>query len=308
MQKSPQGRVVRGVARQHFIGEREAIRRDDQCDDHLYAIAAFVTAVAEAAFVVVVVRGRRFKIGAGQVVEQHLEFGAEQIHPALTQMGKQRLFVRQELVEAAVESILLRQHEIRAQQVCHRALFKPLPVQTPLAAGIDQPVAHQRLQDIAPVRSFARGRHAARPELVKPKLFIEFTRKPARAPLPRPMQFHRIEPHLYAVPLGPSGKPTVGRKKPQLGVALRILVKRFDRTAPIVMLAVADLTQIQQLPLHHLAIGTAPILDDVPIAVLLAVLEASIRSQKHGPTKLRRSQQAKKILGLHYTRFRSPTH
>jgi hypothetical protein len=91
-------------------------------------------------------------------------------------------------------------------------------------------------------------------------------------------------------------------------VALRILVKRFDRTAPIVMLAVADLTQIQHLPLHHLATGTAPVLDDIPVVVLLAVLEAPIRSQKHGPTKLRRSQQAQKILGLHYTRFLRPTH
>src|SRR6202035_4928757 len=116
----------------------------------------------------------------------------------------------------------------------------------------------------------------ARPDLVKPKLFIEFTRKPARAPLPRSTQLHRIEPHLYAVPLGLSGKLRIGRKKRQLGVALRILVKRFDRTAPIVMLPVADLAQIQHLPLHHLATGTAPVLDDVPVAVFLAVLEAPI--------------------------------
>jgi hypothetical protein len=92
------------------------------------------------------------------------------------------------------------------------------------------------------------------------------------------MQFHRIEPNLYAIALGRSGKPTIGRKKRQLGVALRVLVECFDRAAPIVMLAVADLTQIQHLPLHHLATGTAPVLDDVPVAVLLAVLEAPIRS------------------------------
>jgi hypothetical protein len=73
-------------------------------------------------------------------------------------------------------------------------------------------------------------------------------------------------------------------------------------------LAVADLTQIQHLPLHHLATGTASVLDDVPVAVLIAVLEAPIRSQKHGPTKLRRSQQAQKILSLHYKRFLNLTH
>jgi hypothetical protein len=58
------------------------------------------------------------------------------------------------------------------------------------------------------------------------------------------MQFHRIEPHLYTVPLGLSGKPMIGRKKPKLGVASRILVKHFDRTAPIVMLVVVDLTEL----------------------------------------------------------------
>ncbi len=152
--------LVRRVSRQHFIGERETVRRDDQCDHHLHAIAAFVAAVAVAALVVVVARGRGFEIGAGQVVEQNLELGAEQIRPALTQMGKQRLFVRQQLVVAAVERVLLRQREIRAQQVRHRALFKPLPVQTPLAAGIDQPVAHQRLQDVQP-RSFLPARWQA---------------------------------------------------------------------------------------------------------------------------------------------------
>jgi hypothetical protein len=78
------------------------------------------------------------------------------------------------------------------------------------------------------------------------------------------VQLHPIEPHLDALSLGVSGKFAIGREKRQLRMALRILVKRFDRAAPIVMLTIADLAQIQHLPLHHLATGASPVLDDAP--------------------------------------------
>jgi hypothetical protein len=70
-------------------------------------------------------------------------------------MIEQRRLVLQKLVEAAVEGGYLHQPIIGVQQIAHRALLKPMPVQAPLAAGIDQPVAHQRLQDVPPPRSFA---------------------------------------------------------------------------------------------------------------------------------------------------------
>jgi hypothetical protein len=70
-------------------------------------------------------------------------------------MIEQRRLMLQQLVEAAVEAILLHQRIISAQQIRHRALLEPQPVQAPLAAGIDQPVAHQRLQDVPPLRPFA---------------------------------------------------------------------------------------------------------------------------------------------------------
>ena len=107
-----------------------------------------------AALVVFVVRRCRLKIGAGQIIKQHFETGPEQILPALAQMIEQRRLVLQQLVEATVESILLHQRIIGAQQIRHRALLEPQPVQAPLAAGIYQPVAHQRLQDVPPLRPF----------------------------------------------------------------------------------------------------------------------------------------------------------
>src|SRR5215471_11184414 len=84
----------------------------------------------------------RAKIGAGQVIEQHFKLGTEQILPALAQMIEQCLLVLQQFVEAAIERMYLHQPIISAQQVSHRALLEPQPVQAPLAAGIDQPVAY----------------------------------------------------------------------------------------------------------------------------------------------------------------------
>jgi hypothetical protein len=41
---------------------------------------------------------------------------------------------------------------IRAEQIRHRALLEPQPMQSPLAARIDQSIAHKRLQDVLPER------------------------------------------------------------------------------------------------------------------------------------------------------------
>ena len=71
------------------------------------------------------------------------------------EMLEQRRLVRQQLVQAPVERILLHQRKIPAEQIPHRALLEPLPVQAPLAARIDQPITHQRLQDVLPARTFA---------------------------------------------------------------------------------------------------------------------------------------------------------
>src|SRR5271165_949535 len=129
------------------------------------------------------------------------------------------------------------------------------------------------------------------------------TRQPARAPLPRAMQFHRVEPHLDAVRLGVIGDRAIGGKQRQLGVAARSLVKGFDLTTPSLLLAVVDLAEVQHLALHHLAAGTALVLDNIPIAMFFAVFEAPVEPQEHDANQLTQNQINEKILGLHYRRF-----
>ena len=137
------------------------------------------------------------------------------------------------------------------------------------------------------------------PETVQSKLLVELTGQPARAPLPRPMQLHRIEPHLHAMGLGVGRNRAIGREQSKLGVPAGRFIKGFDLAAPSLMLAVVDLAEIQHLALHHFAARTALVLDNIPIAMLLAVLEASVESQEHA-NQLTPNKIHEKRLGLHY--------
>ena len=62
---------------------------------------------------------------------------------------------------------------------------------------------------------------------------------------------------------------------------LRFLVEGFDHPTPRLALAVVDLAEIQHRPLNHLATGAPLALHDAPIAMLLAVLDPSVRAQEH---------------------------
>src|ERR1700740_3148885 len=83
------------------------------------------------------------EVSTGQIVEQDFEFGLKQSLPALLQEAEQLRLVCQQLVEAAIQVFLLRQVESLPQQIAHRTLLKPLPIQPPLTARIEQPVGDQ---------------------------------------------------------------------------------------------------------------------------------------------------------------------
>jgi hypothetical protein len=118
------------------------------------------------------------------------------------------------------------------------------------------------------------------------------------------MQLHRVEPHLHAMSLRVFGKRSIGRKQGKLFVVASVFIKGFDLPTPSFMLAIVDLAEIQHLALHHLTAATSLVLDNIPIAMLFAVFEASIEAQEHAnqfsPNKI-----DEKILGLHYRRFQN---
>ena len=149
-----------------------------------------VARVAVAALVAVRKRRIGLEIGAGQVVQQHVEAGVEQIPPPLDQVIEQRLLVRQQPVVTGIELVDLREGEVRAQQVSQRAALEPRAVQTPLAARRQQAVCRQHEQDGVPARALAARRQPLRPELVELQLPPQRQGEPAGPPLPRPAQPH----------------------------------------------------------------------------------------------------------------------
>src|SRR5262245_17666072 len=60
-----------------------------------------------------------------------------------------------------------------------------------------------------------------------------------------------------------------------------VFIKGFDLPTPSFMLAIVDLAEIQHLALHRFTAVTSLVLDNIPIAMLFAVFEASIEAQEH---------------------------
>ena len=110
------------------------------------------------------------------------------------------------------------------------------------------------------------------------------------------MQLRGPEPDLHAMALGVFGQRSIGGEQGQLGGLLRPLVEGLDQPTPGFLLTAVDFAEIEHLSLHHLAAGAALALDNAPVPVLLAVLEASIRAQIHDEINLRQTRPLKRYL------------
>jgi hypothetical protein len=109
------------------------------------------------------------------------------------------------------------------------------------------------------------------------------TGEPARPPLARAMQLHRIEPHLHAKTSGMVRHRTLGWKQRKLSMSPARFVERFNLATPRFALAIINLAQVQNRTLHHTTTCTASAFDNAPVTVLLAVLPSPCESQVHGP-------------------------
>ena len=137
------------------------------------------------------VRGIDLEVGAGQIIQQHVEVGVEQIAPAPDQMREQRFLMLQQQIVTGIKLVLFRQAEVGSQQVGHRAAAEPLAMQPPFAARRNQPVGGKNLQNLIPPCSFPVRRQAIGPEPIELQLLPQLPGQPAGAPLPR-----AVKPHL----------------------------------------------------------------------------------------------------------------
>ena len=92
------------------------------------------------------------------------------------------------------------------------------------------------------------------------------------------MQFTELDLNNIAIQLGCLA---VFREDGYLLWSALALLSHLDRLAPSGMLLVINLAKVEHLALHHPIAATAPVLDDAPITVFFAILEAFCRTQKH---------------------------
>ena len=57
----------------------------------------------------------------------------------------------------AVEGVAVGNCQVIPEQVTHGTVVEPMPMQSPFAAGVDQPVADQRLEQRVPLRLVPRS-------------------------------------------------------------------------------------------------------------------------------------------------------
>ena len=190
IEKRPQCRFVRRVARKHFIGQWQTFGRHHQGNDDLHTIRPVIARVPEAALVAFRKRRIRLEIGTRQIVEQHVVADVEQVAPASCQMVEDRLLVRQQPIMTAIQLVDLGEPRILAQQIGQGAALKPLTVQPPLAARRQQAIGDQYEQHLIPARPLAAHAQPLAPEQIQLQLPPQQQRQPARAPLPRPAQLH----------------------------------------------------------------------------------------------------------------------
>src|SRR5436189_3118773 len=116
-------------------------------------------------------------------------------------MIKESRFVLQQKIVTLVELVDFGQTEILPQQIGHRAVFKPVPMQTPLAAGSDQTVGAERLKNQIPACAFAAGGQTLFPELIQTQFRVELAEQPTCAPLAgaAQFQFRELDPNDVGV-------------------------------------------------------------------------------------------------------------
>jgi hypothetical protein len=183
--------------------------------------------------------------------------------------------------------VFFRKAKVRSEKIGHRAVAEPLPMQSPLAARRNQPVGREYLQDLVPPRLLAARRQPLGPEPVKLKLLPQLSGQPASAPLPRTAKLHLRQAKLDDRCIACDRLASILRKQRQRSRMPGVLVEHLDRLAPRRRLRGVDLAEIQHVPLHHPAVIETLVLDNVPVAVRLAVLLSLGASQEHGATNLR---------------------
>jgi hypothetical protein len=161
-----QGPRIVGVAGEHLVTQRKAVERHHQRDQDLLAVAAMIAGMA--ALGLRVGLRQAFEIGAGDVIEQHFIADREQFPAALRQMRFKRRLVRQQMIEAAIEAILVDLLIAQLKQIAQCRAAIPILRNVQLARRLAQARRHQHRRHLRPGNALLTNRQQPLAQLLKP--------------------------------------------------------------------------------------------------------------------------------------------
>src|SRR5215471_18854817 len=151
-------RIV-GIAGEHLIAQREAIKRYHERNAHLLAVGTVIAGIAALRLRIAVYLA--LKKRTRDVVEQNLVLDREQLAATLRQMRLQRSFMPEQMIKGAIQAILVDLRLSELQQVTQRGAAIPVLGDVQLAGWLAQPGGHQHGGDFRPANTLLSDRQQA---------------------------------------------------------------------------------------------------------------------------------------------------
>src|SRR5208282_20821 len=268
-----QGPRIVGVAGEDLIAEGEAVKRHHQSNAHLRAVGAMIAGIA--ALRLRVRFGLAFKIGARDIVEQHVVVDREQLAAPLGQMRLHCRLVREQMIQPAIEPILVDLLIAELQQIAKRRAAIPVLGNVQLAGRFAKPSRHKHRRHLRPGDPLLAQRKQALAQLLKPH--------------PAPQRERQVHVAKLARALDANAIQSNGRR--QLFAAVieqRRFFRRADQPARqrarLHTSVLVELAKMRDRLLDHPFSNTnAP--HQTPIAMNLPVLPANRVAQVHAPSE-----------------------
>jgi hypothetical protein len=268
-----QGPRVVGVAGEQLVAQGKSVEGHDERDAHLLAVGPMITGIA--ALGLRVRPGLAFEVCARDIVEQHLVLHRKQLAAALRQMRFKLGLVREQVIEPAIEAILVDCFVPELQQIAERRAPVPVLGNVQLARRLAQSRCYQHRRHLRPADAFSARRQEPLAQLLQPRPTPQRQRQihvaePTRALDANALQTHR-DGQIFA---------TVPKELGLLGRADEPMRQRPRLNAP---------TLIELAKMRHRLLDDTPsnahAAHQPPIAMNLPVLPASRVTQIHASSQ-----------------------
>src|SRR5271166_168301 len=162
-------------------------------------------------------------------------------------MTEELLLVLEHLIQTTIQCVLFYQRKIFIQQISHRALLKPLPVQPPFASRINESIANQGLQNILPASSLPAVGQIPAPELIQPQLLVKMASQPTGSPLPGRRSSISLSRTCTPNPAAKLGSCRSAGNQCQGQSPLPFVIGSDDKTARLWLLQMKDLMNLARI-------------------------------------------------------------